>query len=424
MAGENTDYIFATTSSYKNFTVLATKNPLLQAILDKIESGDIDPRDVDWNTLLAAVNQPATVSSSPVSTSVTETEALSGFNLGLLIPLVIVTFFMMVLLLCTIRHSWNSRCKVVPKKKHSFSSLSRTQGESVRSSTRSRQLQQDDRSQDGLDHGQRSMLLPPVITKVGKLGSIRESPEDRYKNRKKKVQGEVDNNTPGSGKSITSAFSNVLTDFPYIVSNIGAYPVSVHSDCQQGCMTHSDPNLGNGAQYVSPYITWITPGMSQSDPMLSTNALTELESKLRKGLPCKLVQQMNPNTPADKNQMNKSPYHPNYNTPTNGSENDESIPSNAVINNSSSLMAPVNNATSIPVHVKPDILALKGMPNLPTLLLHRQSIPSGNTSTPGVCSGGKASSFDTTCISGQLSCPSSVGSWHYNDLYNQPGNTS
>ena len=246
------------------------------------------------------------------------------------------------------------------------------------------------------------------------LDRISESPEDQL----------ADNYTTKNENlfSPTSSMASVLSRLHYELPSISQHvqypcpPPSYVADLSQ-----SYPNLRVAPQPpFSPYhLTWMTPTAhrpvrSEPNIRLSTDLSRVLST----------AGQL-PSTPSEigipvNQRAWKSPYHPNYNTPTNGSDHDSgALPPHTVLNHTHSLStAPGSSTIGSAFSSSDPVLALST--ELPT---HYNGAHGGRV-LAGCESCASRTRVGLLEADVRLSAQANVRSWQYNQLYVQPGDSS
>ena len=355
----------ASTTRHVQFTLDYIDSPLFQQLIEQILSGDVDPRDVDWSDVIAQ-SENATehvMSSPPTVTTSTNDSASSGFSWALFVPLCAAGFLILLIAFCLLKHVWTRRCVV--GRQQSATSLFRARAEpyidNARNSTRSTAALQRSYGDRASMRSHVSESQQPAIffTKVTRLGSIPESQEEYYSryNKPRKISL-PETLTPDSQSSLSSLFSRMTNDGHNILSNSAMYPASEKTPDTFQTLTQSFPNLVFTAQSTTPpptvpyHLTWITPLSSQSEPVLvdhvtATTLQRRLFAQLEKKVNntalqnttdavAKMYQGDIINDVSKSSGINKSPFHPNNNTPTNGS--DELCQSDVIINQTHAIL--------------------------------------------------------------------------------------
>ena len=337
------------TERYSESSLNYVNSPLFQQIIAQILSGDVDPRKVDWRDVVSrAENASEWQISITNQTEATESEA---FNWGLFLPLFVSGLFMLLIVFCLFKHAWQRRC--LPGRQRSFGSLFRGGAQpyidNVRNSTRSTcALQRGDDDRTSMRSAYSQAKQPAIFfTKVSRLGSISESPEEYYAKysvpRKISLAESMTPKTPDSQSSLSSLFSRITVDAHNILSNSAMYPTSDKTIDKFSTLAHSFPNLQvlpaqSPLPSVPYHLTWITPLSAQSEPVLvdhmtattlQRRLFAHLEKKVHNTvlndakLACDVIDDLSKST-------NKSPFYPNNNTPTSGSV--EPLPPDVIIN--------------------------------------------------------------------------------------------
>ena len=243
------------------------------------------------------------------------------WNIGLLLPLVVIGLFLVVVASCLLWHKLQTR-----RRRHKCQARGPECG--VTSFYRSHDIADDWRSstrsttplqQNSISH---SSLIPPKPEFKPQLDKISESPEDKMAAFEQKMislalQGGMldDVYSPDTNSTIQSSFRDTR-----LFSTLSATPYLSGTQYIPDA-TQSYPNLYLHPQSAcSPYhLTWLTPSqITKSDPEF-LDTPTILRNSLRRSRHTRSLRMYN-NTPW------KSPYHPNFNTPTNGSETDTMSP--------------------------------------------------------------------------------------------------
>ncbi len=338
-------------------------------------------------------------------------------NLGLILPLIVLCIFLTVVLLCVIRHSCHQRNRANQYKLEALTSFYRSHGltDDWRCSTR---------STTPLKKG-------PYVPRefIPNLDRISESPEDKLREGFRRSGLETILSPEDSFTSVLSSLRFEIPSLSVHTPYLPSLPPPYISD-----MSHSFPNLKMAPQAsFSPYhLTWMSPATGRcvySDP----NLVEDFDSHLRHSVG---YNDISASASADGltnsfvNRSWMSPYHPNFNTPTNGSDTDSNhFPIGIFTDTSKSMISPkvdtpiINKHKLATKHMTPPTYSANEM-NL-RRIAHRgaaDDVLKSSRSTPTL------QSFNSmpyvtpvtdraTMENGTYSCPSNVGSWHYNDIY-------
>lgn len=322
----------ATTALTMPPTPPKTSEPLQVLSFDFIDSKEFQERMAE---ILAGRTAPPPTIMRDTTTTANEEENFVNANLGILIPIVAFAIFILAVVACVAWQAVHEKIRPRTKKLASISTFYRNNSgwDNTRASTRSTTP-----LQMPLQHHVARDFVP-------QLDRISESPEDRL------------NRTPLVNKndlfSPDSSLASMLSRLEYELSNgvrstsFGGYaypPPSYMSEVSQ-----SYPNLPLPAQApFSPYhLTWTTPAPARpirSDPIGLNSAgrnqlLARFGSRGGGHMNEPMIGGGNHHLHLQQNTW-KSPYHPNFNTPTDGSEHDSAaLPPNAILNHISSSMS-------------------------------------------------------------------------------------
>ena len=354
-------------------------------------------------------------------------------SLGLIIPLVSIGLATLVVVSCLIWHSWYGRkvkkvqgryelSQIVTNLSSSlqtgacYSEWNNTPKSSIRSATPLRQISESRRD------GTASRL------RCGHLGRISESPEDRLVRQRAKMSTSPCTRAAPADKaevftcddSIASMISKWKADVPTVSGSLQHH---LESPLNAPYMSQSYPNLALSAQApFSPYhLTWVSPS-----PMVHSHSVVVDSGQC--GIYPIATRLTSAGTVSDAttNSSWKSPYHPNYNTPT-GSDTDCSPipPPNTILNHTRSVNTPESHhhpgaavgpcITENTVNLHTTGGRIMAHPYIPQTQCKSHPAENGH-----FISGKKAQVVNIrTCSDGGTShsCPGNVGSWHYNKMY-------